>query len=726
MNYWLLTTEYPPFYGGGISTYCYHTACMLSEKGHTITVFINDTTVKDTKIEILKEARVIRFNPSKTNSDSFLGNTTNISYEFAHIIKIFIDKEGKPDIIESQEYNGIAYFLLQFKYCLFNWCSNIPIIITMHAPAFLYMEYNQVPIFKKPNYWIGEMERFCIQAADLLISPSQYLINELKQRFTINNVNLKVIPNPYRFHLLGKSHPLSSPTILNNNLTFYGKLSPQKGTFKILEEFRQLWNKGFDKTFTLIGGQNIVFYPMAKTMGKIIKWQYKEYIQKGLLKLKDQIAPSEQITFLSECIIFIIPSIVDNLPYAVLELMGQGKILIVSKQGGQSEIISDGDDGFIFDYNEPTSFERTMRKVFDLTADERFKISKNAIKKIANNYSFENIYPLKIKLVEKLNEKYKIPQQFPFIRTLPLKYTEKIGMGLSDVLLSVVIPYYNLGKYIDETVQSVLNSTYKNLEIIIVNDGSTESLSIKKLNQYRANEKITIIDKKNTGLADTRNFGSEIAKGSMLAFLDADDVIDPSYYEKAIRILNHYENVHFVGAWAQYFGNSKQVWPTFNPEPPLLLTHNLINSSALVYKREAFLLAGKNDENFKIGLEDYESVINIKSNGLNGVAIPETLFNYRVRKNSMIKNVNQTVRAEYYNKINLKHNCLFLDFNIELEKLNKNNGIPLSFDNSTLDDLPFQNMRFLGFIIRKAIYIVKHSPKLKNAALFIKKITSKQ
>lgn len=699
---------------------------MLSEKGHIVTVFINDTTVNDIKIEVLKEARVIRFNPSKTKSDSFLGNTTTISYEFAYIVKKIIEKEGKPDIIESQEYNGIAYFLLQFKYCLFDWCSNIPIIITMHAPAFLYMEYNQFPTFKKPNYWIGEMERFCIQAADLLISPSQYLINELKQRFTINNVNLHIVPNPYQFNLPQKNQPLSSTTILNNNLTFYGKLSPQKGTFKILKEFQKLWEKGFDKTLTLIGGQNIVFYPMGKTMGKIIKQQYKQYVQKGLLKLKDQIAPSARIAFLSESTIFIIPSIVDNLPYVVLELMGQGKILIVSKQGGQAEIISDSDDGFIFDYNEPTSFERTLNKVINLTTEERFKISGNAVKKISEHYAYDDIYSLKIKLVEKLKEKYKIPQQFPFIRRLPLKYTQNGDADLSNVLLSVVIPYYNLGKHINETVLSILNSTYKNLEIIIVNDGSTDSLSIEKLNLYRAHKKITVIDKINTGLADTRNFGAEIAKGSMLAFLDADDMVEPSYYEKAIRILNHYDNVHFVGAWVQYFGNSKQVWPTFNPEPPLLLTHNSINSSALVYKKEAFLSAGKNDMDFKIGLEDYESVINLKSNGLNGVAIPQILFNYRVRKNSMIRNVNPAVRAEYYNKIISKHQCLFSDFNAEVEKLNEHNGLPLSLDNSTLDDFPFQNIPFVGLIIRKLIRIVKFNPKLKNAALIIKKITSKQ
>ena len=190
MKYWILTTEYPPFFGGGISTYCFHTAAMLSEKGHEVTVFVNDNQVESLKEERSQNVRIIRFSPTATNTNSFLGNITNLSFEFASIVKNYIEKEGQPDIIESQDYNGIAYFLLQFKHCLYDWCKDIPILITAHSPSFLYFEYNDVPRYSQPNYWIGEMERFSLQAADILISPSDYLIKELNQRMRINNENI--------------------------------------------------------------------------------------------------------------------------------------------------------------------------------------------------------------------------------------------------------------------------------------------------------------------------------------------------------------------------------------------------------------------------------------------------------------------------------------------------------------------------------------------------------
>lgn len=695
---------------------------MLAQKGHQVTVFVNDRKVKSFEIENSSEGRIIRFNPAFFNKSYFLGETTQLAFAFAMMVEKIIVSGEKPDIIESQDYNGIAYFLLQKKACLFDWCRDIPVIITMHAPSFLYMEYNQVPLYQRPNFWIGEMERFSIVAADLVISPSHYLIEELKKRCRMDHLNLHVIPNPWTFPI--KEKYSISTTSTNNHLAFYGKLSPQKGVFRILEEFKVLWDKGLKESFTMIGGQDIVFAPAAKTMGAIVKQQYKSYLKLNLLRLKNKIILSKETDSFSAYDIFIIPSIVDNLPYVVLELMSLGKILIVSHQGGQAEIVSDQVNGFIFDYRYPGSFETVLNRVLQLAIKERVTLSQQA-KSRAMDYSYDKIYEKKIAAIDALRSKKRAPL-FPLIRPLPIKATLQYEQSVHGTLLTVIIPYYNLGKYIQKTVESIQRSTYKNLEIFIVNDGSSEEQSIKKLDTYRHSERITVFDKKNTGLADTRNYGADIAKGRFLAFLDADDTIEPTYYEKAITILNQYENVHFVGAWARYTDGSAAIWPTFNPEPPLLLNHNMINSSALVYKRESFLASGKNNTHFKIGLEDYESVIHLKANGFNGVAIPEILFNYRVRKNSMIKGVNKQVRAFYYHDIATLHQPFFAMYEKEVQLLTEWNGSPLSWDNDTLDNLPFEKVPKLNAIIRKIVFFIKSSRILKEGALQIKRLVKRQ
>ncbi|MDY3001340.1 MAG: glycosyltransferase [Romboutsia timonensis] len=99
-------------------------------------------------------------------------------------------------------------------------------------------------------------------------------------------------------------------------------------------------------------------------------------------------------------------------------------------------------------------------------------------------------------------------------------------------MLSIIIPIYNVEKYLTKCIESVINQTYKNLEIILVNDGSTDN-SKDIINKYSLiDSRIKVINKKNGGLSDARNVGIEIAKGDYIAFLDSDDWVELNMYEK--------------------------------------------------------------------------------------------------------------------------------------------------------------------------------------------------
>ena len=102
----------------------------------------------------------------------------------------------------------------------------------------------------------------------------------------------------------------------------------------------------------------------------------------------------------------------------------------------------------------------------------------------------------------------------------------------NNILISVIVPVFNVEKYIKKCIESILNQTYTNFELIIVNDGSFDnSLSIiKKINDVR----IILIDKKNTGVSDSRNRGIDVAKGNLVCFVDSDDFIDENYFENII------------------------------------------------------------------------------------------------------------------------------------------------------------------------------------------------
>lgn len=98
--------------------------------------------------------------------------------------------------------------------------------------------------------------------------------------------------------------------------------------------------------------------------------------------------------------------------------------------------------------------------------------------------------------------------------------------------VSIIIPIYNTFQYLQECIQSVLSSTYKNLEIILINDGSTDnSIKIIRDFQQKYKDKIIVIDKKNEGVSMARNDGIKVATGKYIIFVDSDDVIKSNMIE---------------------------------------------------------------------------------------------------------------------------------------------------------------------------------------------------
>jgi glycosyltransferase involved in cell wall biosynthesis len=111
------------------------------------------------------------------------------------------------------------------------------------------------------------------------------------------------------------------------------------------------------------------------------------------------------------------------------------------------------------------------------------------------------------------------------------------------MLVSVVIPAYNAASFIERTINSVLSQTYQNFEILVINDGSKDNTLevIQKLSQK--DPRIKVLDKKNSGVSDTRNLGIEMSKGDFIAFLDADDIWLPNKLEIQVSLMQKNQNL---------------------------------------------------------------------------------------------------------------------------------------------------------------------------------------
>lgn len=107
-------------------------------------------------------------------------------------------------------------------------------------------------------------------------------------------------------------------------------------------------------------------------------------------------------------------------------------------------------------------------------------------------------------------------------------------------LISVIVPVYNVESYLEKCIESIQNQSYKSLEIILVNDGSTDSSGDICDKYATCDKRIRVIHQKNGGISSARNTGLEVANGDYIAFVDSDDYIEPKMYEDLLNVLKEY------------------------------------------------------------------------------------------------------------------------------------------------------------------------------------------
>ncbi|WP_019915135.1 glycosyltransferase family 2 protein [Paenibacillus sp. HW567] len=305
------------------------------------------------------------------------------------------------------------------------------------------------------------------------------------------------------------------------------------------------------------------------------------------------------------------------------------------------------------------TWDRTVRDVLQKSMNVLYIEKDNDVKIDLDRYIEKNI--------RNQNVEYPINSSIPSMKWKNIGIDEKGG-------LSVIIPFYNMGSMILETIHSVTESTYNEIEIIIVNDGSDDVESIDVLRKIESSMPfVRVLHITNGGLSNARNVGAHAAKSDFITFLDSDDLIAPEYYQRCITILESYRNVSFVYSWVRFFGLREDVWVTFDTELPLLLLTNMLSAFAVI-KKEHFLKYGINKLEMEKGMEDHESWINMSENGCAGISIPEALVYYRIRNNSMSRQFNREIVNDLYYKISQFHIEIYKQYGNEIFNLLYMNG----------------------------------------------------
>lgn len=464
--------------------------------------------------------------------------------------------------------------------------------------------------------------------ADAVICVSGAVRDDLA-RNGVHQRKLRVVHNGVN-HRVFYPRPVHRET---HRILFVGALVPDKNVELLIRAFLSVSPEFPGAELHLCGGASL--------------WGEPEYIDReAVARLSERIhfhgvishdKLAEQYSLASICVI---PSKFESFSLVSLEAQACGCVPLTADIGGLSETMKPGITGFTYAPNDLNTLVGALRKL--LAAPERVRqAGLKAQQFVAETFSWS-----------------RTARQYEevFLQALQQgtgRETLKKLPGKTAPRVSVVIPCYNYGRFLQEAVESVLGQTFQDFEIIIVNDGSTDDTSVvaERLIADHPQHRIRLISQDNSGQpAASRNRGISEARGEFILPLDADDKTDLTMIEKMIAVLDNNCAVDIVYCDTVRFGDVNNSYQTGEWNLQRLATINILNYCAL-YRKKVWEDVG--GYRLNCGYEDWDFWISAAEKGFMGYRIPEYLFYYRIKKSGRLAIDQQNDKL---NKAKIVHN----------------------------------------------------------------------
>ncbi len=512
-------------------------------------------------------------------------------------------REKDFDFIHFQDWQANAFHCIQAKRVLGDFERTL-LTVTMHSNTEWINEgmrqWNSDPLLMTKLAW---MERYCHQHCDLLLSPSQYMFDWAEARGWELNPQRLVMPNC----LIEAGNEKPCAPVDPSHLVFFGRLETRKGLemfcSAILNAAPKIKKLTFLGVHGLVQGQN-----SARHLADFIKRvpQYEIHIEAGAdsFQALDYLRQSGAVA--------VIPSLADNFPYTVVECVQSGLPFIAAGCGGIGEIAG-----------EAALFPPTVKglsTMLERLPDMDFASVKHPYNAAVNHKRW-----------------------LDFHRAAPAHpLPPPVGTANTEPLISICIPYYNYGRYLGQLLDSIRNGLYRNYEVIVINDGSTDEYSIEVFErlreQYAGDGRWRFMSKTNGGIGQTRNMAAGMAAGEYLVFMDADNCAYPDALsvmaQAAIRSGADCLTCHFTAfVGDEVPGVGTVIEHRYVPYGSCLeagLCENVFGDANFIIKKSVFQNLGGFDENRELSWEDYEFLARLCLSGFSLDVIPRPLFWYRV------------------------------------------------------------------------------------------------
>lgn len=683
MKHLLICREYPPAPSGGIGTYAQAMARILADAGETVHVIAQLWKGAEAPREELLDGRLVvhrvpfldwtaqpawRPHPDLAASEEARGIyfSTSPGLAFGYMASLLaerlVEEEG-IDLIEAQEFEAPLYFFQLRRALGLGPARKPPVVVHLHSPTECITLNNDEDIAAPYRLVTKRLEDYTIGAADALICPSRWQAEWVEKRHGLAPGAVRIIRLPLgRLPVLPRrqsgssNHPAEADsrnsTVApspSGPVLFVGRLAAQKGVLEFVEAAVSVARDFPEATFAFVGGDVPYNAQRHTSMREFLLRRIPADLHNRFAFHGEQ--PRARLgRFLASARCAVIPSRFENFPYTSVEAMASGLPVLCTPTGGMAEMVEDGVTGWIARSNTPADLAEALRRSLSTPADELLSMGARAARSIRAMCDDGKILAEQMEFRQRLvtagaSASLHLPGNLPVasqpLAAPPARRAPSPSNGVADTTgLAVVITCYNLGHYLDECLKSVRAQSRKPAAAIIVDDGSTDPVTLQALDRA---ERLgwRVLRRANGGVVSARNQGAAVVRSEGtrplgFVFLDADDRLRPDYLAVCEDVLRRRPEVGLVSTFTWHFGAADQIWARPCPAFPYQWLANEAATFSAV-RTEAFDQAGGFREILNGCYSDWDLFNAILAGGWVGVTVPLVLGDYRVREDSMLR-----------------------------------------------------------------------------------------
>lgn len=530
--------------------------------------------------------------------------------------------DNPPDYLEVCDYRGLGLVPLQARNSGHRSLRNCTIAVRLLGAAEAICMHDGT--WKEPgNRILFDFERETLRLADLVIWPGGDVL-ELYQRFLGFTLSpAEQVGSPLE-------QPAEPPALAPRDtggplrILYAGRLQEVKGVLELVEACRAVGGDGW--RLGMIGGDTPTA-PLGASMRETLEIMCAGDARVTLL---ERVPRDELQGLYAEHDLLVVPSKFEVWPNVALEAMRAGLPVLASPVGGLTEIVEHGVTGWHMTGFDRFAIQAALERLLaDRDEVERVRASGEVFQRFQRLTDPE---PVLARYRELLAEHRRPPgpQRSP---------------GRSEPLVTGIVPYYGEHEFVGEAVASLLGQTHRNLEVTIVNDGSFEPEDAV-LAELAADPRVRVLTQPNDGEQSARNLGLIDADGDYVAMLDADNVYEPEFVERAVAMLEADPELAYVTCWLNFIGEPGAI-EAYGTEGFAALGNGVRSDDAInsdgdtiaVLPRRLFAELGYRWDERTGMASDWALYRVFKDDGRLGAVMPERLARYRVRADSLSKEV---------------------------------------------------------------------------------------